>query len=156
VIAVSYANSAAIAGDGGRALGVAYTTLAGANFRVAEEGKGSAEFVGPTMLSSRQNPLNGARRVRVAVRGHTVHLEADLQGVGWLFVILGVILVMIGVVLAVVMALQKEADASPAVLILPLGIWVLLLPLMYWWTRRMVVQAYDALLVNMVAAEKRR
>ena len=150
-----YVNSATIPGDGGKALGLAYTVLAQANFRVEREGPREAEFVGPRLLGSRQNPLNGARRVRVAAHGGRLHLEAELQGVGWLFILIGVILGMVGAVLAVLMVRRDDGGASPAVLILPLGIWVVLLPLMYLWTRRAVVSAYDTFLHNMVAAEKR-
>jgi hypothetical protein len=151
-----YTKSETIVGNGGKALGLAYTVLAQANFRVVKDGDREAEFVGPRMISGRQNPLNGARCVRIAVRGNRLHLDADLQGVGWLFMLLCGVLVAVGIILTLVMLLSDDPDANPLVLVLPLGIWLILLPVMYWWTRRIVVQAYDTFMANMVAAEKRK
>jgi hypothetical protein len=152
---MDFERSIPISGDGGKALGLAFTTLANANFRVVRDEGREAEFAGPRLLSSRQNPLNGARRVHVVVRGGKLHLRADLQGVGWLFAVIAGVIVTIGVALAIVMALMDDSDANPLVLVLPLGIWVILLPIMYLWTRRVVVNAYETLLHNMAAAERR-
>ena len=149
----SYEGSVPIAGDGGKALAVALTALSTSGFRLVHEEPRALGFVGPRLLGRRQNPLNGARRVEVAARDGRVHLHADLQGVGWLFGLLAGFLALIGVGLAVAMSLSEVPDANPLVLVLPLGIWMMLMPVMYLGTRRAIVRAFDDLLQTMADAE---
>jgi hypothetical protein len=151
---MNFQRTAAIAGSGGKALGLAYTVLDQAGFEIAGEGPGTVELRGPRLLGRRRSPFNGARCVRIDVRDGEIRLAADLQGIGWLFLIIAGSLVALGVALAIVMWLQEGSRANPAVLILPLGIWIALLPVLYWWSRRAVVQAYEELLAEMVAAER--
>ncbi|MFO7652989.1 MAG: hypothetical protein R6X25_04115 [Candidatus Krumholzibacteriia bacterium] len=151
----SYQGSAAIAGDGGKALAVAVTAFTQAGFRVVHEEPRSLRFLGPRMLDKRKTPLNGARRVEVTVKGGQVHVQADLQGVGWLFSTVAAVLILVGVALATAMMLSDVPNANPLVFVLPLGVWVALMPIMYIWTRGVVVRAFDNLLQEMAAAEQR-
>lgn len=74
--------SATVPLPGGRqdVLADARAMLLAAGFRAAGANPGSATFLSPGLNSTRQNPLLGASRLRVAARGGRLSVDAELGG----------------------------------------------------------------------------
>lgn len=73
--------TATVKGNGGRALEAAMLVLTSVGFEIERKGTSSAELTGKRLRSSKQHPLLGASRVRLAAEGGRLRLTAELGGI---------------------------------------------------------------------------
>ena len=149
-----------IAGDHGRAFGLALASLTSCGFRVTDKSAERMELVGPGMNNSRQSPLVGASRIVIRRSGENLELEADLGGVRTMerFVTLfptGMPL-LLGAILGAVFWLKVGPGWWIWVIITAVGanfaLWMVLGPIIARSMRRRTTSALEALLTNMAAA----
>jgi hypothetical protein len=62
-------------------LKAALLTLTNNGFAIVQRDQNSADLIGPGLTSTRQNPLLGASRIHLSVRGQKLCLNAELGGV---------------------------------------------------------------------------
>lgn len=77
----TFTTSASTRSRDGHALQAALAILTNNGFAIVERSTYSADLSGPGLNSTRQNPLLGASKIHLELRGQQLHLEAELGGV---------------------------------------------------------------------------
>ncbi|HVZ39575.1 MAG TPA: hypothetical protein VHI13_09885 [Candidatus Kapabacteria bacterium] len=76
--APTFQGSLPFAGSASHVLDLAAMALSANGFRVAERSATSAEFAGPGMRSTNQNPILGASRIMITCSADTIGVAAEL------------------------------------------------------------------------------
>jgi hypothetical protein len=164
-----YSTTASFTGRADPVLSAAVTTLTNNGFAIVDRMNGRTTLAGPGLTSTRQNPILGASRIEIAVRGQTLHVDAELGGIvtmrrflRWFPLLLGLGL---GLLFAVLGAVVWEGKfdvglglpwppglqwfvATMALGILPVVPWLFISPLLIRMVRRRTERALDVLANN--------
>jgi hypothetical protein len=140
-----------IGGSRDEALRVVRDALVANGFTVRSAGTSELEAVGPSMTSSKQNPIRGVSRARVRVQGSMLEMEADLGGVARLGWIVTIVPVALGLILAAVVWLRGRSAGDTASALAPLltsAVWLIVGPLIAARIRGRTVKSVEALLCS--------
>jgi hypothetical protein len=77
----TYSTSAVIPRPSGETLQAALAILINNGFAIANRDERSASLTGPGLNSTKQNPLLGASKIRLAIEGNQLQVDAELGGV---------------------------------------------------------------------------
>jgi len=152
---MDFESSCPLEGEGSRVLDLALHVLVSNGFKLVRQDGDTIEFEGDGMHSTKQSPVLGASRIRIAVDGRQARLSAMFGGVRrmqrmMIFLPLG-----LGIFLTVLfLALFHEMGIGLVLLIslAPVAPWLVLTPLLNRWIRRRTEAALDTLLSNLVLA----
>ncbi len=156
---MDYTASVPFAGNADKALDLAVSALTAVGFRLVERTAASVEMDGPGTNGNWQSDLLGASRVRAAVGGGELAVEADLGGVRRVARFLTLFPPALGVSLGVVFLVVFGLLLGPGALMIPAvgvpaviaAVWLVVGPLMVRGMRAQTRRALDVLLANMAA-----
>jgi hypothetical protein len=164
----TFSTSAAVPGNGPRALQFAVTTLTNNGFAITHCDSARATLTGPGLNSSRQNPILGASKIDLRAIDHRLHVDAELGGVDtmrrflyWFPLLLGLGLGLLFVVGGGLFGRQFGVDFGVpwaqgwqwvlfalGCSMLPVAPWLFLSPLMARWIRNRTERALETLANN--------
>lgn len=155
-------------GDARTALGFAATVLAGIGFKIVTRDETRLEAEGPGMNNTRESPLTGASRIRLAIRSGQLELEAELGGVQKMVRFVKFFPLALGFGLSVFFVvlfgfiLPNVAPNAPAnppspwlvggIPLMAVAPWLFIAPVMSGFITRRTIRALDTLLTNMATA----
>jgi len=151
---MEYIKTMPFEGDGESAIKIARSIFANNNFII--ESLSNLEIVakGPGMQSTKQNPLLGASRVRIAIESSFITLSAELGGVKWMRNFLFVFPPSLALLLSItffILPIASFAAFIPWLAVLP---WVFLSPLVARWIKKRTLSALDTMLHNMTVTSQ--
>jgi hypothetical protein len=156
-----YTTSVPFRGNLTEALQLAASSLTSIGFRIVAKDNASVEFAGPGMNSTRQSPLLGASRLRVAGGSEELSVDAELGGVERMSRFVRVFPIALNLVLLVVLvgvfavvlprAIGLAATIAGAATGANVLLWLLLAPVFARRLRDRSCRAIDTLMTNMEA-----
>jgi len=158
-LAMDYEKTEPFSGNMEKALEVAKNVFIQHNFQIVRNSNSEVEFTGPSMLSSRQNPLVGISRVCIRGTSGNISVEAEFGGIRMLTKYLVLFIVGMAIFFLVVFGIMFSKQGQPLNKIILLSLapfipWPVLIPIMAIWMKSRTSKALDTLVNNMVTLGK--
>ncbi|HUS73271.1 MAG TPA: hypothetical protein VMY06_09420 [Sedimentisphaerales bacterium] len=153
---MDYEKTEPFSGNMEKALEVAKNVFIQHNFQIVRDSDSEAEFTGPGMLSSRQNPLVGISRVCIRGISGNLSVEAEFGGnrklIKYLVLFIAGMAIFFLVFFGIILPKQGQpADKIILISLAPFIPWSVIIPLMTIWMKSRTAKSLDTLLTNMVA-----
>ncbi|MBK6734143.1 MAG: hypothetical protein IPG61_08635 [bacterium] len=143
-----FAATRSYSGNASDALRVAEAALLPNGFRVVDSSASRLALRGRGMQSTKENPIRGATEVSIEAQDGVLKLDASLGGVVGLSLFAALLPVVLWAVMKLPGQLKSAEGVFTAKTLYGAGIWVVGVPVLFYWLRKRTINALEDVLAS--------